>query len=132
MNKMQARFYIPRGMATGLAAAALCALTSCAGERLAQPLPVVPSSPIAGNGCPAWVDFPSDRSSNADSPWLGCVSDANLRAMLEDPSDLQRGRPLGPADGERESLGVESYQADKPKGGQAASVPPATGSSGTQ
>jgi type IV pilus biogenesis protein CpaD/CtpE len=77
------------------------------------------------------VNFPTQRTSNADSPWLGCVSDANLRAMLDDPSDLERGRPLGPADGDRESLGVEDYKAGKTKGGQGASAAPAIGSAGT-
>ena len=35
--------------------------------------------------------------------------------MVADPADLVRGKPLGPANGRRETLGVESYQDGKLK-----------------
>lgn len=65
--------------------------------------------------CPQWVKFPANHHSNADSPFLGCISDANLKAMVADPADLARGRPLGPADGERETRAIEAYQQGKVK-----------------
>jgi len=75
------------------------------------PLPV----PTAARPCPPWVLFPANSHSNADSPYLGCSTAVNLRAMVANPADLERGRPLGPADGSRETLAVENYQQGKVK-----------------
>ena len=71
--------------------------------------------PTAAQPCPPWVLFPPDRYSNADSPYLGCTVAVNLRATAANPTDLARGRPLGPADGQRETLAVENYQQGKIK-----------------
>jgi hypothetical protein len=93
----------------------------------AKPAP----SPIqtAEHRCPQWADSSPDRHSNADAPYLGCISAANLRAMVANPADLERGRPLFPANGERESLAVEAYQQGKVKPFQGAS---ASGAGSTQ
>jgi len=65
--------------------------------------------------CPAWVDYPADDHSNDDSPYLGCVSRANLELMLDDKHDVIAGRSLGPANGERESSTVKAYEEGKTK-----------------
>ena len=83
----------------------------------------------AGRDCPQWTLFPVDRFSNADSPYLGCVSASNLRAMVANPEDLDRGRPLGPADGDRATRAIETYRAGpiKPFQGSGASGPTSSG-----
>ncbi len=89
--------------------------------------------PTADQPCPPWVLFPADRYSNADSPYLGCTLAVNLRANIGNPADLARGRPLRPADGQRETLAVETYQQGKIKpfggGGTTGSVTTTTTSS---
>jgi type IV pilus biogenesis protein CpaD/CtpE len=69
-----------------------------------------PPAALAAGPCPSWVAYPADRHGNAGSPYLGCVNAVNLQSMVDDPRDLERGRTLGPANGERESLGVGTYQ----------------------
>jgi type IV pilus biogenesis protein CpaD/CtpE len=59
--------------------------------------------------------FPPDYNSNAGSPYLGCTVALNLRENAANPADLERGRSLGPADGQRETLAVETYQLNKVK-----------------
>jgi len=63
--------------------------------------------------CPLWVDFPQDRHSNADSPYMDCISHANLVNMLEAPTDLDQGRILGPEGGERETAVLKDYDQNK-------------------
>jgi type IV pilus biogenesis protein CpaD/CtpE len=71
--------------------------------------------PTAAQPCPPYVLFPAALYSNADSPYIGCTVAVNLRAQAERPADLDHGRPLGPADGQRETLAVETYQQGKIK-----------------
>jgi type IV pilus biogenesis protein CpaD/CtpE len=88
------------------------------GVALAQAGCTDPASlpvPTAARPCPPYVLFPASRYSNADSPYLGCTVAVNLRANAERPADLDHGRPLGPADGQRETLAVENYQQGKIK-----------------
>jgi type IV pilus biogenesis protein CpaD/CtpE len=85
-------------------------------HRPAPPPPI----PTAAEPCPQWTEFPTDRHSNRDSPYLGCSTAMNLRAMVENPADLEQGRPLGPTDGEHAASAVERYQQDKVKSGQGA------------
>ncbi len=107
-------------------------LTDCSSE------PVPPPIATAGQSCPQWVEFPADHHSNGDSPYLGCVSTANLRAMVANPADMESGRELGPANGERETRAIEAYQQGKTKplqGNDSTSpliVLPVPSSSGTQ
>ena len=89
-------------------AGSVLSLSACTDPAL---LPV----PTAAQPCPPWVLFPPDRYSNADSPYLGCTIAVNLRANAANVADLERGRPLGPADGQRETLAVENYQQGKIK-----------------
>jgi type IV pilus biogenesis protein CpaD/CtpE len=70
-------------------------------------------TPTAGWPCPPWVEFPADGHSNEDPAYLGCANAVNLEAMIDQSDDLQAGRPLGPASGERESLGVVLYNQGK-------------------
>lgn len=63
--------------------------------------------------CPPWTDFPADKNDNNGSPYLGCSGNLNLVNMLDKPSDLETGRALGPASGEREALAVREYNQNK-------------------
>jgi type IV pilus biogenesis protein CpaD/CtpE len=67
---------------------------------------IVRLAPTAGVPCPPWVE-------SADPVYLGCTNEANLRNMLANPDDLAQGRTLGPASGERETLGVDRYNKGK-------------------
>jgi type IV pilus biogenesis protein CpaD/CtpE len=93
-----------------------------------------PPDLYTASGCPRWWQFPVDRYSNADSPYLGCVTAVNLRAMVAVPADLDRGRPLGRADAERESRAIEAYQQGKikPFQGSGSMSPQTSGGSGPQ
>jgi hypothetical protein len=44
---------------------------------------------------------------------IGCVNAANLGAMAAEPGDLEHGRELAPADGDRAARAVAEYQAGK-------------------
>ena len=74
--------------------------------------PVPPKRPAVA--CSAW-SMSDDLHSNALQPSLGCASRRNLAKMAAQPSDLRAGRPLGPANGARESLGVNAYEQGKVK-----------------
>jgi hypothetical protein len=113
---------LSRTALAALGAGLLLGTAGCADRP--PPLP----APMVQGGCPSWVAFPADRHSNADSPSLGCASNANLRAMLEDPADLERGRPFGPADAARETLAIEAYQQGKIAGASGSSTGGSTGS----
>jgi pilus assembly protein CpaD len=111
---------------------AVLALSGCA----TGPPPDRPK-PTAAQPCPAWLAWPADDDhSNPEAISPGCVSAANLGAMLADPADLIRGRPLGPADGQRAAKAVEVYRAGQVKpfetssasGGTASAAPVASGS----
>lgn len=97
-----------RAAGTTLATGMVLAIPGCASDA---PPPV----PTAENPCPPWVEFPTNRHSNAEPAYLGCSNAVNLRAMVADPADLERGRPLGPANGIRATLGVENYELGKVK-----------------
>jgi hypothetical protein len=98
-----------------LGVATLIAVSGCSPP---QP-PFVPS---AAQPCPPWLDTPAARDSNAQSPYWQCHNAVNLRNMVERPDDLENGRPMGPASGEREAIGVKAYGEGKikPPGGGAA------------
>lgn len=65
--------------------------------------------------CPAWASDPEDSHSNGPAPTLGCVNRLNLMNMVDRPSDLVKGRDMGPSNGERESLGIANYEQGKIK-----------------
>lgn len=87
----------------GLAVAAL------AGAAAAQ----TPAHPAGTNwpGCSA----PPDHSSPDPQLPFGCASEANLRAMIADPADLERGTPTAPARGDRAIVPAARYRRDAVK-----------------
>lgn len=46
---------------------------------------------------------------------LGCTTAYNLGTMVADPADLERGRPLEPADAERAGLSIQRYRVGEEK-----------------
>jgi type IV pilus biogenesis protein CpaD/CtpE len=92
------------------AAALLVGVAGCTADRGG-----VQIAPTAARPCPPWVEFPADTHDNGDSTYLGCVNAANLKNMVDDPNDLDHGRALGPANGEREILGMDAYSHGKNK-----------------
>ena len=44
---------------------------------------------------------------------IGCAKNAALGLMVADPRDLNKGRTLDPADGEKASLAMQNYRANK-------------------
>jgi hypothetical protein len=71
--------------------------------------------PTVERPCPPWVEFPADPYSNVEPAYLGCSNDINLRTTLEDARDRERGRALGPTNGNRESLAVGRYETGQTK-----------------
>lgn len=119
---------------TALGVCAALIVPGCSVER--APGPVQTTAQV----CPQWTDFPADHHGNADSPYLGCSATANLQATVANPADMERGRPTGPASGERQTLAVEAYQQGKIKpfqgtgasgGGSSQSSAPPSSSSGS-
>lgn len=53
-------------------------------------------------------------SARIDYAW-SCSNAASLGLMVADPLDLERGRALGPADGQASAQGVQRYRTDKVK-----------------
>jgi type IV pilus biogenesis protein CpaD/CtpE len=99
-------------------------LSACTGGSGVAPVAMT-------RGCPQWVEFPVDHHSNAGSPYLGCTNANNLQTMVDEPGDLDRGRELGAADGERATLAVEAYEQGKIKDfSDANAAPPVFFSSG--
>jgi type IV pilus biogenesis protein CpaD/CtpE len=94
-----------RGLA--LAGACAIALAGCAVKE--PPLSAAPQP------CPPWVDYPVDNHSNRNSPYLGCSNDLNLLRMVERPTDLDQGRPLGPVNAGRQADAVKNYDKDQVK-----------------
>lgn len=92
-----------RLVAVGALAAALAA---CVNEPPinAQPRP-----------CAPWIDYPIDNHSNRDPLFLGCSNDVNLLKMVERPSDLDQGRPLGAPNAGRPADAVKNYDKDNVK-----------------
>ncbi len=65
--------------------------------------------------------IPPECEQPQPQPWkrplydFGCTTTANLGRMVADPVDLERGKPLDPADGEQAVLGIQRYQTDQVK-----------------
>lgn len=43
---------------------------------------------------------------------LGCANAVNLGLMVANPSDLVQGRPIGPADGDQQTLSIQRYRTN--------------------
>jgi len=95
---------------TMLVTGMMLAISGCASP------PEPPAVRTAEAPCPSWTGSPTDHHSNVLPSDLGCVSTVNLQAMVSKAADLEHGRPLGPANGERATLAVEAYQQGKVKG----------------
>jgi pilus assembly protein CpaD len=56
---------------------------------------------------------------------LGCSQAVNLGLMVANPSDLAQGRPIGPSDGEAQSLQIQRYRTGQvlPQGASQLDVP---------
>lgn len=54
--------------------------------------------------CGNWPDAMKSDNQNADYYNFGCASQSNLAAMVDNPSDLLRPRPLGPSDPARTNV----------------------------
>lgn len=110
---------IARNVSTAFGAAVLLALAGCATDKHSE-MPAFRQTCNAQTGT-----HEAKPASHADyfAAHYGCVNQANLRAMIDNPADLENGRALGPASGERESLGVEAYnhgKVESPKSGGSA------------
>ena len=106
MSRLRVAF---RLTVTVLCIGSALAISGCADDRALLPVPT------AAQPCPPWVMYPANPYSNDDSPYIGCTIALNLSANVVRPSDLAVGRPLGPADGQREISAVETYQQGKIK-----------------
>ncbi len=84
--------------------------------------------------CPDWSDWPQYAFSNRPMSNFGCATAINFGMMVADPSDLNRGRTPGPADGTVMSRSVERYRQDKKKDlirdSASSEIFPSSGSSG--
>ncbi len=95
---------VGRGAAV-IIAAMLLGLSGCAAGRSSTPA----SSRLEGPAQPACR--PADLATTTTAlPKEGCVNAANLARMVADPRDLVQGRPLGPADGARNSVAIDTYR----------------------
>lgn len=64
--------------------------------------------------CPDWPEARDFGAFVNDSlPNFGCADANNFAAMLANPRDAVEGRPLGPADAERLTLGLRAYRQGK-------------------
>lgn len=61
--------------------------------------------------CPDWSRRSGTDFANQPHTNFGCAVQTNLGLMIAEPRDLERGRPLGPADGTREAEAIVRYRA---------------------
>ena len=102
---------------TGALLAALLALAGCAKPTPQRTVDPLPAYPAAGEACPQWAEYPTDRHSNEDSPMLGCSNIMNLRAMAVNPADLERGRTTTPADSQRPIKAIDDFRTGRTRSG---------------
>lgn len=60
--------------------------------------------------CPDWSRRSGTDFANQPHTNFGCAVQTNLGLMVAEPRDLERGRPLGPADGTREAEAIVRYR----------------------
>lgn len=115
---------LSRTVCLALGTAALLAAAGC------ESMEKEPGAPAYRQACtaeaPTLQTPPIPHDDMTGAAYFGCSNEQNLRAMVDNPSDLEKGRTLGPANGERESTHVEDYRKGKTKsfesGGSSASV----------
>jgi pilus assembly protein CpaD len=65
--------------------------------------------------CPNWSDSPETPHDNTPNSNYGCATLSNLAEMIDNPRDLEMGRPLGPADAEPGLHAIQRYRSDQVK-----------------
>lgn len=70
-------------------------------------------SVVIAPDCPDWNTAVAGAVLDGRPDRFGCMNAAALAAMIADPNDLKRGRRLGTADGEYQSLGIKRYRSGK-------------------
>jgi pilus assembly protein CpaD len=60
--------------------------------------------------CGVWPDGSITNARNSDIYNLGCAQQQNLAAMVENPADFVRPRPMAPADGARRADVISKYR----------------------
>jgi type IV pilus biogenesis protein CpaD/CtpE len=109
-----------RRAAGGLILAAALGLS--AGAVNAAPAPAAEPTPAL---CQPRTELTSKMDAGPSAFVIrGCLNRSNLAAMVANPADLTRGRPLGPADGARQTVPVEAYQKGMAKGLSAGAAAP--------
>lgn len=79
--------------------------------------------------CPDWSKDAIYSSSNTNHSNFGCATQSNLGAMIVDPSDLVRMRPMAPSDAEIGDSAIRILRV--PSGVTSGSATTSTGTSGT-
>jgi pilus assembly protein CpaD len=65
---------------------------------------------------PVWTEDLAHSPGNRPPPNFGCFMNANLAAMIADPSDLVDPRPIEPRDGARRAVVMDKYRRGEPTG----------------
>jgi pilus assembly protein CpaD len=83
--------------------------------------------------CPNWSDSPETPHDNTPNSNYGCATLSNLAEMVDNPRDLEMGRPLGPMNADPGLNAVERYRTDrvKPFLASGSSQSPSSSSSGS-
>ncbi|QUS56449.1 CpaD family pilus assembly protein [Pseudovibrio brasiliensis] len=68
--------------------------------------------------CGNWPDGMASDSQNLDYHNFGCASQANLAAMVDNPTDLLRPRPMGPTDPVRTNVILAKHRTGEVTAGQ--------------
>jgi pilus biogenesis lipoprotein CpaD len=65
--------------------------------------------------CPDWTSVPNQSFTNRPQRNFGCSSAVNLGMMIATPTDLERGRGLGPKEGTVSAKSIERYRKGRTK-----------------
>ena len=65
--------------------------------------------------CPDWTSVPNQSFTNRPQRNFGCATAVNLGMMVEVPTDLERGRGLGPKEGTIAAKSIDRYRKGKTK-----------------
>jgi type IV pilus biogenesis protein CpaD/CtpE len=104
---IMAAFTVCRSHIGPLAFCAALVLAGCAAPK--------PAEEAAQSPCLATAER-LDKADDGGMPaYRACANEANLKAMVANPADLEAGEPAGPANGERETLAVSAYEKGQTK-----------------
>lgn len=92
-------------------------LTATAAVSIALPIISLTFGSVAAEeaSCARWTPQLGANHDNAPTFHGPCANEYNLEKMIEKKSDLSQGRPLGPANAEREAAAVKRYEEGKVK-----------------